>query len=145
LRSARRDTRRHAPPRSARAAVHHDAARRRRCGPGLCDRGGVRESVEAGLCGDRAHMFGDGGHSNVFGAGKTMVLAIPRAISSSGLRGRVDVDVGMHWDVGVRPWMAQGSSRGVGMRGNVMMACDGAVAREVARVPGSRTRRRVGA
>jgi len=87
-------------------------------------------------------MFGDAGHSNVFAAGKTTALAIPRAIPSSGLRGHAHV--GMHGDGGVGPWMAQGSTRGEGRRGNVMTACDGAVAGEVARVPASRTRRRAG-
>ena len=94
-------------------------------------------------------MFGDGTRSSVFAAaavavavaGRTTVLGllmIPRAIASYGVRGHGDV--GMHGDEGVRPWMIRGS----GMRGNVMMACDGAVAAEVARVPGSRMGRRAG-
>jgi hypothetical protein len=104
--------------------------------------------VEVGLCVGRAHMFGDGKHSSVFAAaaaGKTMVLVlvmIPRAIASSGVRGHAHA--GMHGDEGVRPWMVQGSTQDAGIRGNVMMACDGAVAAEVARVPGSRMGRRAG-
>jgi hypothetical protein len=92
-------------------------------------------------------MFGDGAHSSVFAAaaGKTKVLVlvmIPRAIVSSGVRGHAHV--GMHGDEDVRPWMVRGSIQGAGMRGNVMVACDGAVAAEVARVPGSRMGRRAG-
>ena len=97
-------------------------------------------------------MFGDGTRSSVFAAaaavavaGRTTVLGllmIPRAIASYGVRGHADV--GMHGDEGVRPWMVRGSTQDAGMRGNVMMACDGAVAAEVARVPGSRMGRRAG-
>jgi len=102
----------------------------------------VRESVEV-VCVGRDRTFGDGRHSSVFVAGKTMVPLIPRAVSSSGLRGHVHD--GMDEDGGVDPWMVQGSSRGAGMRGNVMTAYgDGAVAAELARVPGCRRRRRAG-
>ena len=154
LRTARRDTRRRGPPRSAQAAAVRGAApRRRRCRCGPClgdDRWRVRESVEVRPCVGRARMFEGGTHSSVFAAaaaaaGKTTVLVlvmIPRAIASFRVCGHAHV--GMHGDEGVRPWMVRGSTLDAGMRGNVMMACDGAVAAEVARVPASRMDRRAG-
>lgn len=59
----------------------------------------MRESLKAVGAGC-ARMLGDGRHSSVYVAGKTMVPVIPRAVSSSGLRGHAhdgmdeDADVG---------------------------------------------------